>query len=645
VEPSEKATPRISRRSFLTGVTGAGAVVLLAACGGNATATPAQSAAQSTTSSSSAAASSSAASGSTTSAAAASTTSAAAAPQGGPLKNVARNRTLVLGITGTQLTDFNTFNPFLPGISTSTGFPYVFEAPFYYNSYYTDKVCGPDGMSCKDGIISWLGEKYEYNSDFTEATLTFRKGVEWSDGQPFTAKDVVFTINMLKNNAPKMTWSIDMKTWVKDIQAPDDQTVKITLTNPNPDFVFQFFTFHQDIGIQIVPEHIWKDQDPTSFTYLDLQKGWPVGTSPWKMVATSAQQRVFDRTDTWWAKKTNFHDMPAMERIIVIPGADETKMVQLEIANEADLTIDLRPTNIKAVMAQNKKVTSWSGDQPPYGYRDWWPVGLGFNDMKAPFDDKDIRWAINYVIDRKQIVEVGYQGAGEPTLLPFPNFPALQKFLDKVKDLADKIAVMDPAKSAATMQAKGYTKNGDGLWTKDGKTIPMVISCPGNLFQDIAPILVQQLRKGGFDASFKLIQGPDFGTNTNAGNIDAFLLGHGGSVRTPYFTLRLYETKYSAPTGQAATYPYRWSNADYDKIVDQLGTLGETDPKQFDLFRQAMEIWVDNLPDIGIVQWFHRIPTNTTYWTNWPSEQNPYINSAYWHRTAPLWIYTIKAAQ
>ncbi|MGN6756589.1 MAG: hypothetical protein ACTHMJ_09405, partial [Thermomicrobiales bacterium] len=154
MEPSEKVTPRISRRAFLTGVTGAGAVVLLAACGGTAaTATPAQGTSKQTTSSSSSAASSSAASGSTTSAAA-STTSAAAVPQGGPIKNVARNRTLILGITGTQLTDFNTFNPFLPGISTSTGFPYVYEAPFYYNSYYTDKVCGPDGMSCKDGIIS-----------------------------------------------------------------------------------------------------------------------------------------------------------------------------------------------------------------------------------------------------------------------------------------------------------------------------------------------------------------------------------------------------------------------------------------------------------------------------------------------------------
>ena len=192
----------------------------------------------------------------------------------------------------------------------------------------------------------------------------------------------------------------------------------------------------------------------------------------------------------------------------------------------------------------------------------------------------------------KQIVSLGYREAGEVTLLPFPAFPALQKYTDSVKDLAAKIDAFDLTKSAATMQQKGYTKNNDGLWTKDGKTIPMVISCPGNLFQDVAPIVTQQLRKGGFDASFKLIQGPEYADNLNTGNIDAFMQGHGGSVRDPFDTLNLYHSRYSKPTGQRATYPYRWVNPDYDKIVDQMSKVAPDDPQTTTLFRQAMEIWI-----------------------------------------------------
>lgn len=641
----------LSRRKFLASVAAAGAGAILAACGGSTTsnsadATLAAVANKGGSPTAAGAAAPTAASGSapTTTGGSAPTTPAQQA-SAAPLKNVPRNRTLIFANTGNQLTDYNAVNPFLTGISTGDGYPYAFEAPYYYNSYYTDTACGPPGTPCKDGLIPWQLESYTNNADFTELTLKVRKGVEWSDGQPFTAKDFVFTINMLKNNSDKLTWGIDMKKWVKEITAPDDATVKITLTDPNPRFFFNYFQFHQDIGVMIQPEHIWKDQDPTSFSNFDIAKGYPVTTSPWKLVLSTPQQRIWDRRDDWWAAKTGFHPLPAVERIIVIPGADETKVVQLAIGNEVDMTIDLRPDNIKAVIAQNPKITTWSGNKTPFGYRDWWPVSLGFNDLKAPFNDPEVRWAINYTINREQLVSLGYKGAGETTLLPFPAFPALQKYTDTVKELAAPINTFDLNKTADIMQKKGYTKNGDGLWTKDGKTIPLVISCPGNLFQDIAPITSQQLRKGGFDASFKLIQGPEYADNLNTGNIDAFMQGHGGSVRDPYATLNLYHSRYSKPTGERATYPYRWINADYDKIVDQIGTLAPEDPKALDLFRQAMQIWIKELPDVGLVQWFHRIPTNTTYWTGFPTEENPYINSCYWHRTSALWINTIKAVQ
>lgn len=565
--------------------------------------------------------------------------------QGGQgLKQVARNRTLVLGITGTSLTDFQTFNPYLPGIATSSGYPYCFEPLFYYNAFHTDQVCGPEGMDCEDGIIAWLAESYEYNADFTAATIKLREGPEWNDGKPFTSKDVKYTLDLLAKNAPKLTWSVDVETWVKSVETPDDRTIEITLKQPNPRFVFSYFTFHMDIGIPIVPEHIWKDQDPNKFTFLDVKKGFPVTTSPWKIVASSQQQRMYDRVDTWWGKKAGFRELPAPERILVLPGTDETKMVQLSLANEADLTIDLRPNTIKSVIQQNKKVKTWTGDKPPYGYLDWWPIGLGFNASKAPFDDPEIRWAINHAIDRNQLVSLGYQGAGAPTLLPFPNYPSLLEYLDPIKDLSDKIDDFDTSKTATIMQSKGWAKDDEGYWAKGGKRFPFIIYSL-ILFQDITPVLVQQLRKAGFDASFKQATGPDFDEHVTTGNLDAFILGHGGSVSDPYFTLRLYQSRYSKPTGERASYPYRWENAEYDTIVDQMGTTSPDDPKLHDLFRQAMELWIPALPDIGLVQWFHRIPTNTTYWTNWPSEENPYINSAYWHRTSPLWIHSIKPAQ
>ena len=76
-----------------------------------------------------------------------------------------------------------------------------------------------------------------------------------------------------------------------------------------------------------------------------------------------------------------------------------------------------------------------------------------------------------------------------------------------------------------------------------------------------------------------------------------------------------------------------------------MSTVDPSDPQLEELFVEAMTIWLDELPAIPIVQWMHRIPHNETYWTNWPTLDNPYINSAYWHRTWLLVLLGLEPAQ
>jgi peptide/nickel transport system substrate-binding protein len=633
---------------------GFGAATLLAACAPSAppspTAAPAAKPTTAPTTAAAAAPTTASAAKPTTAAASAPTTAPTTAPAAavdlGSLKQVPRNKTWIsVGVGGEapqQFSDVAMHNPFLTGISRS-GYQVVMEPLFYYNAYYTDAACGPAGIQCKNGEMPWIGTDYKFSPDFKQVTINLRKGVEWSDGQPFTANDIVFTVKMLIDSAPKLNWSTDMKKWVKDVTAPDPSTVQFTLTDANPRFMFSYFTFHQDVGVFIVPEHVFKGQDPQKFTNFDLAKGWPVVTGPYTMVYSDPQQKIWDRRDDWWGAKTGFHPLPAPERMIFLPGYDEAKQVELMINNEADCALSMQLGNIKAAMDRNPKISSWSGKNPPYGYVDWWPTGLGFNDMKEPFNDPDIRHAINNVINRDEIVKIGYQGAGESTVVPYPGFPALNAYTKGVADLFQKYPVDDfnLDKSASMMQSKGYAKDSAGFWAKDGQRLSIVvITFP--VEQDVTPVVVQQLRKGGFDASFKMPS--NFGDLIYNGDADAYIFGHGGSVQDPYFTMRLYQSAYNAPTGEPASQPYRWSNAEYDNLVDQMGTVAPDDPKLTDMFHSAMEIWLKELPDIPLVQFYHRNPVNTTYWDNWPDEKNPYINSANWHRTFELVLLGLKPA-
>src|SRR5690606_19091519 len=84
-----------------------------------------------------------------------------AAQESGEIREVPRERCLIHGITGNQLTDYNLFNPFLPGIATASGYPFCFEPLYYYNAYAEDNVCGPEGYECEDGFIPWLATGYQ----------------------------------------------------------------------------------------------------------------------------------------------------------------------------------------------------------------------------------------------------------------------------------------------------------------------------------------------------------------------------------------------------------------------------------------------------------------------------------------------------
>ena len=79
-----------------------------------------------------------------------------------------------------------------------------------------------------------------------------------------------------------------------------------------------------------------------------------------------------------------------------MPNPGETQMAQAVINNDADATLDLRPTTIRQVLARDPKVITHSGYNPPYGCVDWWPIGSLFNDSVPPYNDKNVIWAVTY---------------------------------------------------------------------------------------------------------------------------------------------------------------------------------------------------------------------------------------------------------
>ena len=603
----------MNRRDFLrlSGLTTAG--VVLAACGGGGGAAP-----------EAAPAAGEAAAGAETGAATAS-----------GLADVARERTLILmfGGDGTQFVDTGLGNPYATGATHQNGIAALWEPLYFYSAFANEE-------------IPWLATGYAYNDDFTELTLNIREGTEWSDGTPFTAGDVAFTLNMLRDNAPVLVRSNPVNSAVKEAIAVDDLTVQIVFNEPRPRFMFNQLMSKFDTGIYWVPEHIFKDvEDVASFEYYDPEQGWPLATGPYKIVEWTPSQLFIDRREDWWAIKTGFvEEMPAVERILMIPRSDDTLMTQRIVNNEVDSILDLRANVIGQTVAQNPAIITHTGTEPPLGYMDWWPTALWFNHEDGPFTEKEVRWAVSYSVDREQMLDVGLQGSGIISPLPFPAYPPLLPYYEAAEELLAKYPTneFNLDKAAELMEGQGYEKDGEGFWVKDGERIPAVMS-GWSIFNDIGPIIAEQLRKGGFEAEWTTPA--DNGTRISEGTQKIWLNGHAGSIADPFTTMDYYTSKYWAPIGEPTSQASRFNNAEYDEIVGEMARTPASDPGYMDLYLAAMEIWLDNLVEAPIQQWLHRIPMNTTYWENWPTAENPYVNGAFWHQTFPLMLHNMEPAQ
>jgi peptide/nickel transport system substrate-binding protein len=557
----------------------------------------------------------------------------------GALADVPRNRTLVLGWS--IASPIGVTNPWaVPGYTHQEGNVFMWE-PLSYFAIFADKE------------IPWLAQSMKYTKkDFTELTVKMNRMATWSDGVPVTSKDVVFTFQGQMQN-DKLPYHGQFDQFVKDVKAPDAQTVVVTFKQPAPRFMFEVLMLKFDTGIPIVPEHILAAQaDVNAFPGGNDM----VHSGPYTIVSWDKNQKILDLRADWWAVKAGLIKMPDVKRIVMVNlggqiGQNMDLVAQRIVNSEMDSALDMRSSIITSILKQNPKVTTHAGNQSPYGYLDWWPNSLWTNTQLAPYSDPRVRRAMSVSINRDQINNVLYEGAKIASIYPFPLYPGLQKFANspavKALEAKYKPGLFDLAEGARLMKDAGFTLNKDGLWEKGGQTVSAVINGFEGIHSDIAPVLVEMLRKGGFDASVNF--GNDAFQNMVDGKAGLYMWGHGASLKDPYAALELFHGKFSAVLGTTAG-SNRWSrykNPEYDKLLDQMAPLASDDPKFLALAAQALGIyWRDTL-DIPVIQWLHRIPYNQTYWTNWPTKDNlaAGTNGAFWAQTGMLVVTNLKAVQ
>jgi peptide/nickel transport system substrate-binding protein len=532
---------------------------------------------------------------------------------------------------GDRIADPTNLNIYAPGVSRSgTGIHQMIYEYFFYQNLQTGEY------------IPWLAESYQYNDDFTSITVKLRDGVKWSDGQPFTTEDVVFTYDLLKNN-PGMTWAAEANKNVAAVEAVDPLTVKFNLVNPSPRFHLNREAFPAVGiwgGITILPKHIWEGQDPLTFKSSD-----PIGTGPYTLKSATQSAMTYERNEEWWGKAV-FGKLPAPKLVNFQYVGPETNVALALTADEIDTPFIgiLSLGSFNEVARRNPNVSAWT-KEPPYAWLDPCPRPLMVQNATPPWDNPEMRWALSYLIDRQAIVNLAYEGTTVPSWGIWPFYDGLNPYFDAVKDLRAEYPTeaYDPAKAEETLTGLGYTKNADGIWASaDGTELSLkyLVQADSNEEMKVSAVLADQLTKGGIKVDVQPLSGGPLNDAILRGDYGIKL--HSFCPGYIYDNLELFHSKFYVPLGEPAPWyernSFRYNNPDFDKIVDEMGKLPPDDPQNIELFKQAVAILDADLPVIPLVQAPALVPFSNKYWTGWPSADNPWNMPVSWWATFNLVI-------
>ncbi|MDJ0638810.1 MAG: ABC transporter substrate-binding protein [Paracoccaceae bacterium] len=552
-------------------------------------------------------------------------------------QDVAREDTVIFDLDRT-IKDPENFNWFTPGTKRMHGAHQTMWEPLFILNYATGN------------LDPWLATGFEQNAGSTEFTISLRDGVEWSDGEAFNADDVVFTVNMVKDNEEISSREAStVRAQVASVEKVDDLTVKFALNNANPRFIVENFGVRIFGSFLIMPEHIWNGQDPATFAFNP-----PIGTGPYTFTSATTSRAIWDRNDDWWGAKTGFMDLPAPQRVVFLESGGEESRAQLMATNQMDAAQNVSVGTFEAIKAQNPNVIAWYSDYP-YAAADPCARQLEINTTIAPWDDPAMRKAVATIIDRTQIVNVAAEGSTVPSKTMFAQYGSMSPFIDAIVEAGYGLPERGDADAGKAMiEAAGWTMGSNGVYEKDGEelSVDIHVNSASTEYTRTIDVIVEQLNRAGIKAKAVPVENGVFWGEVLP--FGAYEMSYSwlscGSVNEPWASMGRYTVKDVVPVGERSpgfNNTARWDSdgaAAYSAIVDDMADKALGDPAVPGMVAEAYQYLDAEMPFIPLVQSAKLIPFSNTYWTGWPSADNNYNHPFFWWNHTHQIIHNLEKA-
>lgn len=576
--------------------------------------------------------------------------------------NPLRHETLIVDILTGKVSSPENFNAWATWVSPDKGLQQLIADPLWMVDYVNGE------------IINVLAKaEPTYSDDFKVMKVNLREGIYWNDGVEFTADDVIYTVETIMKNAGLYNHT-QFNQEIERVYKVDKYTILFNLKNPNSRFHFEFLDRWG--ACRIFPKHIWeKVEDPLSYKFNP-----PVGTGPYTLedYDQAGYWFLYKRREDWQRTATGqLYGKPAPKYVKFMYYGDASKKVMAQAKHQLDMA-DITPESLKVALERNEFERGYYEGFPWAELLHPCVTGGTFNTDKFPYDNKDVRWALNLALNAKELAMTAYNGAVafspafipatkpfyvwyydemEPWLkeftievdgeqfkpynseLPFEMAEAARNRGYDVPEEKQEIKEMfgygwwkhAPEIAEKLLLENGFKRNDSGQWLlPDGTPWEFQIlasSNPAHPTFKWAFSMSEQWRKFGINVEARPSE--QYATINAMGNFefsaewptgDPF-----GSHPDLYNVFKVFKSEYYKPSGERAVgHESRWYNEKLDKILNKMENMDYSDPGIIDLGIEAAKITIKEMPGISLASYPGYMGWDTYYWTNYPGGDNPY---------------------
>jgi len=423
----------------------------------------------------------------------------------------------------------------------------------------------------KTTIEPLLATEWKETDNGLTYTFKLREGVKFQDGTDFNADAVVYNFNRWMNGKDNSKFPVyasvfggfmgDKTHNIQSVEAVDPYTVKFTLKHVMPTFLKSLALTPFSISSPAAIEKYGKEYS-----------SHPVGTGPFTFVEWRRNDRiVLNKNKDYWLK-----GYPKMDQVIFRTIPDNSARLTALMSGEIDMMDGVDPGSIDQIKA-DKNLKLLSRPSLNIGY-------LGFTVTRKPFDNKLVRQALNYAVDKKEMIKAFFAGQATPAKNPIP--PSVEGYNDKVDPYPYDI------KKAKELLAEAGYPNGFSmeLWA-------MPVSRPYMPDANkVAEFLQSSFAKIGVKAKIVTYEWATYLDKVEAGDADAFILGWtGANGDADDFIYSLWHKDNIGSLNST-----RYSNDEVNKELTEARSI-TNEEKRNELYQSVQEIMHDDAPILPLV--------------------------------------------